>query len=135
MPPGLGLPLEDGSRAPSSEAPGSTVSPSPMTDSAVTDAPPPIVTRTPTIESRTTARGLMRLSLACKALEIDTKGAASSAETAALVASVLEQFDQAQCPGVHDVGAAGLLPEHRPIVGDVGDVARLDVAKALREGA
>jgi hypothetical protein len=37
----------------------------------------------------------MRLSLACKALEMDTKGATSSAETAALVASVLEQFDQA----------------------------------------
>ena len=47
------------------------------------------------LKSSAATLGLMRLSLACKALEMDTKGATSSAETAALVASVLEQFDQA----------------------------------------
>ncbi len=47
------------------------------------------------MKSSAATLGLMRLSLACKELEMDTKGATSSPKTAALVASVLEQFDQA----------------------------------------
>lgn len=47
------------------------------------------------LKSSAATLGMMRLSAACKALELDTKGATSSDETLALVAMVFDQFEQA----------------------------------------
>jgi HPt (histidine-containing phosphotransfer) domain-containing protein len=47
------------------------------------------------LKSSAATLGLMRLSLASQALEMDTRGGAASAETAALVEAVLDQFNQA----------------------------------------
>lgn len=47
------------------------------------------------LKSSAATLGMMRLAAACKALEMDTKGATSSDETVALVAAVFTQFEQA----------------------------------------
>ena len=47
------------------------------------------------LKSSAATLGMMRLSAACKALELDTKGATSSDGTAALVAAVFAEFDKA----------------------------------------
>ncbi len=47
------------------------------------------------LKSSAATLGMMRLSAACKALELDTKGATSSEETKALVTAVFAEFDKA----------------------------------------
>ena len=48
------------------------------------------------LKSSSATLGLMRLSAACKALELDTKGGDSSPRTGALTADLLEEFEQAR---------------------------------------
>lgn len=47
------------------------------------------------LKSSAATLGLMRLSAACKALEMDTRGSAHTAETPALARVLFEEFDQA----------------------------------------
>lgn len=47
------------------------------------------------VKSSAATLGLMRLSAACRALELDTRNATSSPETANHVADVLDEFKQA----------------------------------------
>ena len=46
------------------------------------------------LKSSSATLGLMRLSAACRALELDTRGATSSPQTAELARAVFEQFEQ-----------------------------------------
>lgn len=46
------------------------------------------------LKSSSATLGLMRLSAACRALELDTRGATSSPQTAELARTVFEQFEQ-----------------------------------------
>lgn len=46
------------------------------------------------LKSSAATFGLMRLSDACRQLEMDTRGAASSDETAGLIAAVLARFEE-----------------------------------------
>lgn len=55
------------------------------------------------LKSSSATLGLMRLSAACKALELDTKGGAPSPRTGALTADLLEQFEQAR-PALKSLG-------------------------------
>jgi HPt (histidine-containing phosphotransfer) domain-containing protein len=48
------------------------------------------------LKSSSATLGLMRLSAACKALELDTKGGASSPRTTTLSAAVLKEFEEAK---------------------------------------
>lgn len=48
------------------------------------------------LKSSAATLGLLRLSAACKALELDTRGGASSPQTAALIKAVFGQFEAAQ---------------------------------------
>jgi len=48
------------------------------------------------LKSSSATLGLMRLSAGCKALELDTKDATSSPQTASLAAAVFEEFEQAK---------------------------------------
>lgn len=47
------------------------------------------------LKSSSATLGLMRLSAACRSLELDTKSGASSPETPRLVAALLDEFDRA----------------------------------------
>lgn len=56
-----------------------------------------LVTRTAhSLKSSAATLGLLRLSAACKALELDTKGAGASPQTPALVKAVLHEFEAAK---------------------------------------
>jgi HPt (histidine-containing phosphotransfer) domain-containing protein len=48
------------------------------------------------LKSSAATLGLMRLSDACRALELDTKGAASGPKTLALATAIHDQFEQAR---------------------------------------
>jgi HPt (histidine-containing phosphotransfer) domain-containing protein len=48
------------------------------------------------LKSSSATLGLMRLSAACKALELDTKGGAPSPQTTTLSAAVFEEFEEAK---------------------------------------
>ena len=48
------------------------------------------------LKSSSATLGLMRLSAACKALELDTKGGASTPQSPKLVTAVLDEFEQAK---------------------------------------
>ena len=48
------------------------------------------------LKSSSATLGVMRLSEACKALELDTKGGVSTPRTAALAAAVFEGFEEAK---------------------------------------
>jgi len=48
------------------------------------------------LKSSSATLGLMRLSAACKALELDTKNGVSSPQTAALSAAVFKEFEEAK---------------------------------------
>ena len=48
------------------------------------------------LKSSSATLGLMRLSAACKALELDTKGGASTPQSPELVTAVLDEFEQAK---------------------------------------
>lgn len=55
------------------------------------------------LKSSSATLGLMRLSVACRALELDTRSGASSPGTGALTAELLEQFEQAK-PALKSLG-------------------------------
>ena len=48
------------------------------------------------LKSSSATLGLMRVSAACRALEMDTKGGAPSPQSATLAAAVLDEFEQAR---------------------------------------
>jgi histidine phosphotransfer protein HptB len=52
------------------------------------------------LKSSAATLGLLRLSATCRALEIETKQSSSSPQTMALVAAVLDDFEQAR-PALH----------------------------------
>ena len=54
------------------------------------------------LKSSAATLGLMRMSAACKALELDTKAAASTPETAKLADDVFDQFEKAK-PTLHEL--------------------------------
>lgn len=56
-----------------------------------------VVTRAAhSLKSSAATLGLLRLSAACKALEVDTKGASASPRTLELVRTVLDEFEAAK---------------------------------------
>ena len=54
------------------------------------------------LKSSSATLGLMRLSAACKVLELDTKAATSTPETAKLADDVFDQFERAK-PTLHEL--------------------------------